>query len=933
MSEQPTAWHTLTSEQVVRQLDTNIEKGLTSRQVADRRAQYGLNELVEADGTTLIDIVVAQFRDVMVLVLIAAALISLLFHEYVDATVILAIVILNAILGVVQEYRAEQAMAALKKMSSPAVRVRRDGGIHTVDASDLMPGDVMLLEAGDAISADARMIENASLRTEEASLTGESEPISKTTNVIDDEKATLGDRKNMVYRGTVANYGRGIAVVTETGMSTELGRIAELIQGVENDMTPLQKRMDQLGKILALVAVGIIALVFILGILRAEELNREVLTELVLTAIAMAVAAIPEGLPAVVTIALALGAQQMLKRQALIRKLPAVETLGSVTTICSDKTGTLTQNRMTVQVLDMANEKLVLEGQKEAGVPQFRLVEGVEDIQTLELTLVGSALCNDAIIQRDPDNPSAWQTIGDPTEAALLMAAELYGLSKGDLDSWFPRVAEIPFSSDRKRMTTIHQITEGAVAKVDPNAVDDFAEFEGRVVSFTKGAFGIVLDICDRIWVNEEVIELDSVWRERAQQAHDKLAAQGLRVLGVGFRIYAEKPSEAELDSAESELTFLGLVGMIDPPRPEVAEAVRQAKTAGIRPVMITGDHPITAKEIAKQLGIAEEGARVVTGKELTDMSMTELESIVEEVPVFARVSPEHKLRIVEALQNKGHITAMTGDGVNDAPALRKSDIGVAMGITGTDVSKEAADMVILDDNFATIVAAVREGRNIYDNVRKFLQYILTSNAGEIYVMLLAPFLGMPLPLIPLQILWINLVTDGLPGLALSTEQAERDIMTRPPFAPDESIFSRGIGWRVLWAGLLMGLVSLAVGYAGFRGWLVSPYDDPETTQTWWRTLVFTTLTLSQMGNALAVRSNRDSIFKIGLFSNRLMLLAIGATFLLQLAVIYVPFLQRIFGTVGLSVGHLVLALILSTVVFWAIELEKLIRRPAKATA
>lgn len=937
-------WHLRDVDAVLRALDVDPKVGLSGTAVTDRRTQYGTNEIQEGEQRNVLAMIADQFKEVMVLVLIAAAAISLILGEWIDATVILAIVVVNAILGFVQEYRAEQAMEALREMASPNVKVRRGGQVASVPAKELVPGDVVLVEAGDAITADSRIIESADLRVMEASLTGESEPISKNITPLSGDNIPLGDRKNMIYMGTAANYGRGVAVVTNTGMQTELGNIATLIQNVEKEETPLQRRMAQLGRTLTLVVGVIIALVIVLNLINvslggevtghggeAATGYADILKESFLTAVALAVAAIPEGLPAIVTIALALGAQRMLSRDALIRKLPAVETLGSVTTICSDKTGTLTQNKMTVQVVDMADETITLTGQKEDGIPVFEVTAGKKDLPTIEMTLITSALCNDAILQPDPEHPGAYQTIGDPTEAALLVAAEAYGLKKKELDEAFPRIAEIPFSSDRKRMTTINRIEDDQLADVDEELTKLLANTEHDYMAFTKGGLDVLLPLCKDIWVHNHFEPIED-WLGKIEDANKGMAERGLRVLGICFRPFADLPDD--INEAESNLTFVGLTGMMDPPRPEVEQAVKEALTAGIRPVMITGDHPITAKEIAKQLNIAKDGDRVVTGRELAEMSMSDLENIVEEVPVFARVSPEHKLNIVQALQNKGHVVAMTGDGVNDAPALRKSDIGVAMGITGTDVSKEAADMVLLDDNFATIVGAVKEGRTIYDNIRKFLQYILTSNSAEIYVMLFPTLLallfswllpeswnlrGMGLPLVPLQILWINLVTDGLPGLALSVEPSERDVMTRAPFSPTESIFSRGIGKRIVWAGLLMGIVSFAIGLWGYL-------ERPEDT-LWWRTLIFNTLTMAQMGNALAIRSNRESIFKQGLRSNMMMVYAVISTFLLQLAVIYVPFLQNIFQTTALTFSELILTLVLSTVVFWAIEAEKLFKR------
>jgi Ca2+-transporting ATPase len=624
------------------------------------------------------------------------------------------------------------------------------------------------------------------------------------------------------------------------------------------------------------------------------------------------VAAVPEGLPAVVTIALALGAQRMLKRQALIRKLPAVETLGSVTVICSDKTGTLTENRMTVTVLDVLGETQQVDTLLRDGIPvaDSELLPGRRpQVRSLGLLAKAAALCNDASLEPTPEG--GYRAVGDPTEGALVVAAAELGLVKAELDSRWPRVGEVPFTSERKRMTTVHRVGVTPDQTDAPWCCGDF-------VAFAKGAVDSLLEISDRVWTGDEDVPLTDQMRVRIVAANDDMASQGQRVLGVAFRPLDDEPNPADETALERAMTFIGMVGMIDPPRPEVREAVDTAKAAGIRPVMITGDHPLTARQIAWELNIATDG-QPLTGRDLAGMSVDDLEQVVDEVAVYARVSPEHKLKIVQAFQDRGQIVAMTGDGVNDAPALKKADIGVAMGITGTDVSKEAADMVLLDDNFTTIVAAVNEGRTIYDNIRKFIKYTLTSNAGEIWVMLLAPLAGMPLPLLPLQILWINLVTDGLPGLALGVEPPERDTMSRPPYHPQESIFGRGLGRHVAWVGLLMGLVSLGMGYLTWRaGW--------ES----WQTMVFTTLTLSQMGNALAVRS-RESLFKVGLLSNKALLGAVLLTFVLQLAVIYVPFLQNLFKTTALSAGELLLSLVLSTVVFWGVELEKWLLRRAGA--
>jgi Ca2+-transporting ATPase len=781
-----------------------------------------------------------------------------------------------------------------------------------VEAHQLVPGDIILLEAGNAVPADARLIESASLRVTEASLTGESHAIDKNIDPLDGEDLPLGDRHNVVYMGTAVNYGRGLAVVVETGMRTQLGRIAELIQSVEGEQTPLQKRMAQLGRTLAFAALGIVTVVFILGLLRGEDIG-----EMFITSIAMAVAAIPEGLPAVVTISLALGAQRMLRRQALIRKLPAVETLGSVTTICSDKTGTLTENRMTVTVLDVLGETQQVNALLDHGVPvvdaEYRPDEQ-PPVRSLGLLLKAAALVNDAILEEEPVASDCCHTIGDPTEGALLVAAAKLGLWKPELDQRWPRVAEAPFTSERKRMTTVHNVNI---------PLDDPSQAPWRdqpFVAFCKGAVDEMLSITEYVWSGDQAVPLDNELRERIMAANNQLAQDGQRVLGVAFRPFDALPDAQDEESLETQMTFIGLVGMIDPPRPEVRDAVETSRNAGIRPVMITGDHPLTALRIAKDLGIAAEDDQILTGQQLARMSTEALENVVEDVSVYARVSPEHKLKIVEALQKRGHIVAMTGDGVNDAPALRRSDIGVAMGITGTDVSKEAADMVLLDDNFATIVRAVAEGRTIYDNIRKFIKYTMTSNAGEIVVMLLAPFFGMPLPLTALQILWINLVTDGLPGLALGVEPPERNTMKRPPYAPGESIFARGMGPHILWVGPLMGLVSLGIGLWGFR-----------TGNPYWQTMVFTTLTLSQMGHALAIRSSHDSLFRIGLLSNKPILGAVLLTFALQLLITYLPFGNELFNIQPLPLPYLLVSLLLSTVIFWFVEVEKWFKRRKQA--
>ncbi|MCB0154559.1 MAG: cation-translocating P-type ATPase, partial [Anaerolineae bacterium] len=843
-----TKWYQLEPSQALDQLKSEAGQGLSAPEAAERQTHYGPNELMERGQRNPWRILYEQLSGTLIVILIIAALISAWLGDNKDALAILIIVVLNAALGFQQEYKAEKSMAALRRLAVPTVKVRREGRVREISSRELVPGDVVLLETGNLVPADGRLLLTSNLRVQEAALTGESEPVEKKAETTYEADPALADRRNMVYMGTTVTYGHGELLLTATGMATELGHIATMIQTVPQEQTPLQRRLDQLGRTLGGVALVIVAIIFGLGLLRGEEIKL-----MFLTAVSMAVAAVPEGLPAVVTIALALGAQRMLKRRALIRKLPAVETLGSVTVICSDKTGTLTKNQMTVTVLDVAGHQLNLAHQSaDPALPELT------DQPALKLLLAGGALCNDALLENNTAETSDYHTLGDPTETALVLAAAQMGLDKSALERAFPRLAEVPFDSERKRMTTVHDLPADEYAEL----VELLPRLEPAgpaALVFTKGALDSLLPISEQVWVEGSPEPLSATWRERIIAAHDQLAQQGMRILSVGFRLVPAEAIQADQIKAaeiEQNLIFVGLIGMIDPPRPEVKAAVETCRTAGIRPVMITGDHPLTARHVAGQLGI--DTHRHLTGAELSQLSAAEFETVVDQVSLYARVSPAHKLNLIEGLQEQGHIVAMTGDGVNDAPALKKADIGVAMGITGTDVSKEAADAVLLDDNFATIVAAVEEGRVIYDNIRKFIKYTMTSNSGEIWVMLLAPFIGMPLPLLPLQILWINLVTDGLPGLAFAVEPAERDTMRRPPHHPQENIFGRGMARHIAWVGILMGLVSLVTGWWMWRD------QSPA-----WQTMVFTTLTLSQMGHALAIRSQRDSLFTQGLFSNR----------------------------------------------------------------
>ncbi|GBD95334.1 MAG TPA: cation-translocating P-type ATPase [Nitrospirae bacterium] len=869
-------------------------QGLSSEEVAERLLEYGPNELKEVKKKTLFMMFLDQFKDFMIMVLIAAAVVSGIIGELVDTIAIVVIVILNAIIGFVQEYRAEKAMKALKQMAAPTALVLRDNNIISVPASELVPGDIVMLEAGRIVPADIRLTESAQLKIEEAALTGESIPVEKTVETFSGESIPLGDRKNMAYKGTIVSYGRGTGIVVATGMKTELGKIATLLQDEEEVKTPLQKRLAKFGQRLGIAVLAICAIVFATGLMRGVEPLL-----MFLTAISLAVAAIPEALPAVVTISLALGAKKMVKQNALVRKLPAVETLGSVTYICSDKTGTLTLNKMTVEELFVEGEliadagKLGDAGREGDGETESAAVSPYHRITASprHYLMTAMALNNDAVPDKDND------VIGDPTEIALFEIARKNGFEKSLLEKDFPRIAEIPFDSDRKCMTTFHAVP----ASPSP-----------RVISFTKGAFENIIGKSSHILSGKGVIELNETIRKELTSANEKMADDGLRTLAFAVRQWDAMPAEMTPGNVEDNLVFIGLAGLMDPPREEAKESVGTCKTAGIKPVMITGDHPLTARNIARRLGIIDDGDGVMTGQELEKLSLEEFEEKVGEIRVYARVAPEQKIKIVKALQDKGEFVAMTGDGVNDAPALKRADIGVAMGITGTDVSKESAHMILLDDNFATIVKAVREGRRIFDNIRKFIKYTMTSNSGEIWTIFIPPFLGLPIPLLPIHILWINLVTDGLPGLALAVEPAEKGIMNKPPRHPKESIFAHGLGYHLFWVGLLMGSVSVFT-----QAWFINSAD------THWQTMVFTVLSLSQMGHVLAVRSERESLFRLGLFSNKSLLGAVLLTFFLQMATIYVPVLNPIFRTAPLTAGELFITLALSSVVFIAVEIEK----------
>ena len=870
-----TDWHTLPVPEVADTLRVDPRRGLDASDVAQRLTEHGPNTLPAAVRRSPLHMLLAQFGDVMVLVLIGAAIIAALVGEPEDTLAILAIVILNALLGFAQEYRAEKALAALGAMAAPSARVRREGIDRTVPAHELVPGDVVLLEAGNVVPADLRLTDVARLSIEEAALTGESLPVDKDTGPTHPVEAALGDRHGMAYKGTSVAIGRGTGIVVATGARTELGRIAAMLEGADTMRSPLQQRLASFGRRLALMVIGLCVVIFVTGLLRGEPL-----VLMFMTALSLAVAAIPEALPAVITVSLALGARRMVKQHALIRRLPAVETLGSVTFICTDKTGTLTENRMHVDtVRDASGYALSRE-----------LTRASTDAQPLALSAV-LVLCTD--VQQAPDGT----LVGDPTETALVRWATAEGVDTDTLRQQWPRIAEVPFTSERARMTTVHR-----------------APSQATRVACTKGAPERVIPACDRIQSGERIVPID---RDAVLRAAEQMAADGLRVLAVATNIDRRAPSDA-VDSLEEQQLLLALVGLLDPPREEAAAAVRTCHTAGIHVVMITGDHPATARTIAQRLGIIDDtNSEVMTGRELIALDDAALQSRVASARVFARVAPEDKLRIVQALQARGEFAAMTGDGVNDAPALKRANIGIAMGRGGTDVAREASHMVLLDDNFATIVQAVREGRRIYDNIRRFVRFVLSTNSGEIWTLFLAPFLGLPLPLLPIHILWMNLVTDGLPGLALSAERAEPDVMHRPPRPPREGIFAHGLWQHAVWVGLLMAALAL-----GTQAWAL------RTGNAHWQTMTFTVLTLSQLTHIMAIRSERQSLFALGIASNPLLLLAVVSTVGLQLATIYVPAMNRVFHTEPLTAGELGACVALASVVFCAVEFEKfLVRR------
>jgi len=905
-------WHTLETKLALDELSSSAETGLTSAQVNERKAQHGANVLIERGGRTPYQILWERIAAKMALILIGAAVLAGWLGDTKNTIAILTVAALYAFLGFIQEYRAEQAIATLMKMPAPNVRVLRDGKFLELPSRELVPGDIIQLETGDVIPADLRLLEAVNLRIQEAVLTGKSEPIEKHTAALSSDSTTpfasgqtlpLVDRRNMSYMGTIVTQGHGLALVVATGMQTELGRLAELIQQVKPEQSPLQYRLDGLGKNLALIGVMITALVVTLELLRGDELRH-----MLLTVVSVAVAIVPESIPVVVIITLAFGAKRMWQRNALIRNLSVVETLGSVTVICSDKTGTLTENRMTVIALDVGEHEIDLtETMGRDGSLHATRGLGAPIESSLSLAAIGGSLCNDAKLIDTGDG--RFHTLGDPTEGALVVVAAKMGYWKSSLDSSFSRAAELPFDSERKRMTTVHHL-----GQYDPTVLSGLEIGDKRYIAFTKGAVDGLLDITNHVWVEGKAQPMDAGWKSRIEAAHGRLTKKGMRVLGVAFRLLNSIPEVIQTD-LEQNLTLVGMFGMIDPPRLEVMQAVATCRAAGIRPVMITGDHPLSAIEIARQLRITENG-HALTGTEIENLSFEELKNAVDEVNVFARIAPEHKLKIVQALQEKGHIVLMTGDGVSDSPALRKADIGAAMGLIGSDVSKKASDLVLLDDNFATIIAAVQEGRTIHVNIRKFLQFSAAGNISKVWVMLLAPFLGSPLPLIPLQLLWLNLLTDGLLGLGMGLENPEAEIMKRKPYSPTEGMFSRGAGTQTIWIGLMIGTLSLGIGsWYFFTG-------RPE-----WQTMIFTSLAFMQVFHALAARSAKESLFKMGLLSNPWLAGMVLLVAVLQLAALYVPTLGKFFEVIPLSGCDLSIAAAAGVIVFAVLEFGKRSRR------
>ncbi|WP_166238128.1 calcium-translocating P-type ATPase, SERCA-type [Paenibacillus turpanensis] len=882
-------WYQSSAEDIAAQLRTSPEHGLDEEDTLKRREQFGPNELSEGARVSPLALFLNQFKDFMVLVLLGATLISGLLGEYLDAITIVAIILINGILGFVQEFRAERSLHALKELSAPSANVIRGGRLQSIAASELVPGDIVMLESGDRIPADLRFIETNSLYAEESALTGESVPVAKHSRVLDTAEIPLGDQKNMGFMGTMVTRGTAKGIVVRTGMGTEMGKIADLIQNTDSMETPLQNRLEQLGKILIGVALALTVVVVAAGVMHGQPVYG-----MFLAGVSLAVAAIPEGLPAIVTIALALGVQRMIRRKAIVRKLPSVETLGCASVICSDKTGTLTQNKMTVTHLWMGGKTMEVTGDGYSPFGDITMkgssVDLRRDVSLRRLLQIG-VLCNNAVLEeaeaavegkgkkgKDTAVP-VWNIKGDPTEGALVVLGAKAGITASSLNGLYRRLMEFPFESERKRMSVL-------------------VEHQGGRLVCVKGAPDVLLEQCSYVLWDGKVTPFTPTLKAKVMAANESMAASALRVLGLAYREVKSTETVNDAEEAERGLIFAGLTGMIDPPRKEVREAIATCRKAGIKTVMITGDHRTTAEAIAHQLGMIPRGGMTLTGKELAGWTDEELDQRVDDIYVYARVAPEHKLRIVKALQRKGHVVAMTGDGVNDAPAIKASDIGIAMGITGTDVSKEASALVLSDDNFATIVAAIEEGRGIYENIRKFIRYLLASNVGEIMTMFLAMMAGMPLPLVPIQILWVNLVTDGLPAMALGVDQAEKDLMQHKPRGAKENIFARRLGWKIISRGIAIGICTLAAF------WIALKEGDLIKAQT----VAFCTLVMAQLIHVFDCRSSR-SIFHRNPLQNKWLVLAVISSLLLMLPVIYVESLQPIFKTTALNLTDWLLVL------------------------
>lgn len=898
--------HHLTIDEVSSKLSTHFENGLSTEEASKRLKEIGPNELKEKPRAGFFKLLFDQFNNFLVIILIVATIVSFLLGENIDAFAILSIIILNALLGIIQETKTEKALAALKKMASPNAVITRNGHRETIPARELVPGDIVLLEAGNFIPADLRLVESINLKIDEASLTGESVPVNKHAEMVLSQDATIGDRKNSAFMGTMATYGRGKGIVTSTGMHTQIGMIAEMLQSYDEEDTPLQRKLDQLGKWLGITTLIICGFIFLFGIIRDTDIfnifntgifnylkvHEKHIVELFMTAVSLAIAAVPEGLPAVVTICLAIGMQYMVKRHALIRKLPAVETLGCATVICSDKTGTLTQNAMTVVKIwsDFKIYDITGEGYQPFG--EFNIADqkiSPQSESTLWLLLNGGVLCNDARLERSGESEDhvSYRMVGDPTEGALVALAGKARLWKDDLDNTLPRMAEIPFDSERKCMTTIHQMKK----KLECLPKD----FKNENIVFVKGAPDILLSNCSYVMINNKTVHLDKKKRTEILNENTAMAQKALRVLGIAMKPLKDIPGNLTPDKIEKKLIFLGLTGMIDPARPEVKDAISIAQGAGIKTVMVTGDYKDTAQAIAKEINLLSQDGKVLAGKEIDELNDLEFEKISSEVYAYARVSPQHKVKIVDALKKQGHIVAMTGDGVNDAPALKRADIGIAMGITGTDVTKETADVVLTDDNYSSIVSAIEQGRIIYSNIRKFVLYLLSCNVGEILIIFLSMLLGWPIPLSPIMLLWLNLVTDGAPAVALGMEKGEPNIMKHPPRPPKEPVINKDMLIMILAASvsfIFAILIPYKLALSRFANNIAAA-----------QTVAFTTLVCSELIRAYTSRSEYYSVFSIGLFSNRWMVLASLSSFILLLLAIYLPPFQVIFGTFPLNLS------------------------------